>query len=391
MMRDAGRDRGRWRTLVGAAGVVGVVFSPTEAEACETSACRRWHGLTPLRSGFPRDAAIVFEGALHAEVCADEFVKHANVVVRRGDAVVPGTFEVPVELFHELVWYPGAPLEPGDYTLSVEIDNAGLEATLGLTQDETCGPAVYSEVVPFVVLDEVSPAAPAMVAPPTFGTKRRRLDGTWRSLACCPDVVPFAGYASDCVESIGSVSASDCTYFHDFDYLTITTEPFAGGHDSLWLYQLVVDGELVARGLHAMMVRRNDRACAHVEAIHLGTGEVVGSAVVCAPDDLTLGPTAFTPEFELSCNQALACGTESGWDPQACQPYTIGKPPWPASEPLANDALVTRCEPPLPVTMPAYPAPEVAGCGCTQRRAPGWLLVVGLLVRRPRTSRRPAS
>jgi hypothetical protein len=353
-----------------------------EAAACSTGACRRWFGLEPTRAVFPRDAAIVLEGSLHAEVCAPDLREHASVVVRRGDEVVAGTFDAPVSLVHELVWYPEALLEPGDYTLSVTIDNAGLDVPGG----ESCGDDVYSESLAFSVEDAASPTAPIVVPPPVFAGERRRLDGGWRSIACCPGVVPIEGFAGDCEPGIGTAGyAGDCIYFYDFEYLTITTDPFPyeDGHGELWLYQLVVDGELVDRGLHGTRARISHRACAHVEAIHLGSGEVVGSEVACPPDDLVIGPTEHAPEFELTCDQALACGTADGWDPEQCQPYTKGQPPWEPVDPLPDTKIETACEAPAPMTMPVYPADE-GGCGCAQAQPQGLLLVALVLRRRRR-------
>jgi len=369
------------RIAVAAIVVVGLV--PAAAEACETSSCGRWLGLEPARGEFPRDAAIVFSGANHAEVCVAELREHAEVTVRRGGEAVAGSFDVPVSLYSELVWLPAALLDPGGYTLTVTIDNAALDAALGVTPNPSCGPDVYSETIPFLVGSGMSPPAPMVVPPPTFATMRRPLNGSWQSLACCPGVVPIDGIGADCEPGIGpSGDAGDCIYFYDHDYLTISTEPFpsADGHDALWLYQLVVDGALVDRSMRGMSARRSARACAHVEAIHLGTGEAVGSQVVCPPDDLVLGARAHEPLFPLNCSEPLACGTADGWAPDHCQVYTVGEPPFSPGPTRPDTELATHCEAPAPVTMPVYPEPEDAGCGCSLTSRPGPGIVVGMVV-----------
>ena len=363
------------RILLAAALLVNFV---PPAQACETDACRRWRGLDVTRS-FPRDAAIVLESGYHGEVCAAQLRDHAEVVVRRGDMVVPGTFEAPIGLYHQLIWRPDGLLEPGEHTITVMIDNAGL----GLAND-TCGEDVYSETLPFTVSDSMSPPAPVL-APPTFGTTRRYLSGSWQSLACCPGVVPFDGFAPDCEPGIGAKQGGDCIYFYDFDYLTITGEALPAEHSDLYMVQLVVDGEVVDRSLGGTSARRDGRACAHLEAIHLGTGAVIGSEVACPPDDLVLGPRAHEPEFPLKCEQALACGTADGWDPERCQPYVLGEPPFPPGPTLAATNIVTACEAPVPVTTPTYPETD-AGCGCSHAPGSGlaWLLVVLAAPRRRR-------
>lgn len=371
--------------------LVGLV--PATAEACETSNCGRWFGLEPTRDEFPRDAAIVFAGSSHLEVCDADLHAHAEVTVRRGDEVVAGSFTAPVSLHRELVWLPAAPLEPGEYTLTVAIDNAALDAALGVTPDPSCGPDVYGDTIAFLVGSDMSPPAPAVVPPPTFATLRRPLNASWQSLACCPGVAPIAGVGADCQPGIGpSGDAGDCIYFYDYDYLTIASEPFPStdGHDSLWLYQLVVDGAVVDRGMGGMSARRSERACAHVEAIHLGTGEVVGSEVACPPDDLVPGARAHEPEFALRCEQALACGTADGWAPELCQAYVVGEPPFSPGPTRPDTELTTRCEAPAPVTMPVYPEPEPApaGCGCSLRSRPGPGLLVGVVLIALRRRRR---
>lgn len=366
----------RW-ALVTAALVVNFV---PPAQACSTDSCRRWRVLEVTRS-FPRDAAVVLEGSYHREICVEDLRANAEVVVRRGDVVVPGTIDVPVNLYRELIWRPDALLEPGDHTITVTIDNAGIEASLGVPNN-MCGEDVYSETLPFSVYESmiVTPEVltPEVLAPPTFGTERRRLNGDWRSIACCPGVTPIDGIGSDCEPGIGSSGyAGDCIYFYDFDYLTITGAPLPLQYGFLYMYQLVVEGEVVDRGLGGTWARHTGRGCAHLEAIHLGTGEVIGSEVVCPPEDLVRGARPHEPEFALTCEQALACGTEDGWDPARCQPYVVGEPPFPPGPTRAETRIETACEAPVPVTTPMYPETD-AGCGCTH--APGfgfvWLPVL---------------
>ena len=379
------------RVLLAAIGLIGLgVFgTPAAAAACETDSCQRWLGLEPVLSTFPRDAAIVLEGSRHPEVCAEGLPAHVQVVVRSGDTVVPGDFEAPVGLLRALVWRPDDALDPGEYAMTVKVDNAALEALAGVPAQSDCGPDVYEETIAFTVGSETS-ERPSLVPPPVFKIQTRPLAGDWRSLACCPGIVPFEGFSSDCRPTIGSSGGGDCIYFHDFNYLEISTvqAPLAPG--GVYLYQLVVDGELVGRGLNGASIWRNHRACAHVEAIHLGTGEVFGSEVVCPPDELEIGPTEHVPDSPLACEQALACGTDDGWDPNKCEPYVVGEPPGPPTAPMADAMLETMCEAPTPATMPEYPSPPGQGCGCTQATGTGpLLLVVGLLLRRRRPPRPP--
>lgn len=371
--------------------VAGLV--PAVADACSTSDCYRWTWLETTRVSYPRDAAITLSGSPIRQVCSEDLRRFASVVVRRGDEVVPGSFELPVGLIRGLVWYPDEPLAPDVYAMTVEVDNAALDVLLGVPEHPfgQCQPDAFIQDLEFTVVDEPSPSAP-VVPPPRFEIESRWHDTSFKSLACCAGSEPFEAIGGDCERTLYGF---DCTYLYDYDYLTVSsaTFPSTDEYDGLWLYQLVVDGEVVARGTTPLAVRHNERACAHLEAIHFGTGEVVASEAVCPPAELAVGPTTHAPQDEPTC-ALLACGTDDRWEPENCQAYDGVNPPFEPAPPMPSETLTTRCDAPQPAAMPIYPelpdVPEIRdrGCGCASTPTPGpWVIVIAGLLRRRRRAR----
>jgi len=167
-------------------------------------------------------------------------------------AKVAAARELPVGLIRGLVWYPGEPLAPGVYAMTIEVDNAALDQLLGVPEDPfgPCQPDAFVQDLEFTVVDEPSPSAP-VVPPPSFEIETRWHDTSFRSLACCAGTEPFEAIGGDCERTIYGL---DCTYLYDYDYLTVQSETFPSTDEykGLWLYQLVSE--------HARTSRRSTSA-----------------------------------------------------------------------------------------------------------------------------------
>lgn len=116
-----------------------------------------------------------------------------------------------------------------------------------------------------------------------------------------------------------------------FMQLTITGTPAAGAaKEQQVLYVLSGDGLIKEFGFAPMFGASQLTAprCVAIDAIDLGTGEVVVGAPECFGEDVKaqLGPQALDPEASLDCAPQVCAVDQGGfqWDLEMCAPYSGG-------------------------------------------------------------------
>lgn len=371
--------------LLAAVGLVGL--GAREARACSFSPCLyesprveaiALHTASPV----PRDGAFVFlTDQEESPTCLDELAPNLTIAVSRGGEPVPGEVVQLAALPTALIWRPAALLDAGaTYQVRVTVENDGL----GPEEDGfggVCGPSQLLAPFTLTVGDGLA-GAPEVVAP-AFVAASTSLFTSLIGVACCPGVIPWYEDGG-CEPEIywDFDDPNGCGFVSGFTELQIGALPtplaLPIGHQ--FVHQLVVDGEVVARTLGSgpVYASRRTAACARLERIHLGTGEVASSAEVCPSAELaaTLGPVALDPM--LRCDDGQRCATDDYTWGAECVDHDPDAPPFALAWPY-DTVLDVRC-PDASVPTDSGPAlDEGAGCGCSSRVELGGALLLLLL------------
>jgi len=331
---------------------------------------------------------LVFAGG-SSNSCVDDLWPHVVVNVRRGGRAVDGRIDIPGGT-GLLVFRPDEPWIGGErYDVRVSIDNAGIggEASWIATQEECDLPAEVE--LSFVAATEVSPPLP--IPSPPVNISATRIVDDLEVLACCPGVTPVDDGTAGCDWEYSWPQPGDCAYLYEETFVSISAE-LPDPPDLLRgqvLYQLVVDGDLVAREAEFLWlwVSRAAPACAWIESIHLGTGETQRSIEACTPAELAATLGAHLRDVELQCDAPMLCGSSYEWSADACTPYDQDLPPTPPLLPSRDWAIETECE---AIEIPGGIRPQRRSSGCSCASTPtapplfGILALLGLARRRRR-------
>lgn len=362
------------RTLVRIAAlstIVALAAAPRVAAACSFEACggEAWSSITPVIGDvLPTDGVIVLHGGAPGS-CLDGLWPHVVVDVRRGAARVAGKIDV-VGGTGLLIFRPDAPWVGGErHDVRVRIDNASLG---GDELDVVCSSPAVAEFS-FMAANEPSP--PLEAPPPPSNEAFTITLEDLASLACCPGVTPSDDGTAGCFWELEWPQPGDCAYLHEETFVRLMVdlpEPPSLLRGQV-LHQLVVDGALVDRRVEFARLygSRAAPACAHVESIHLGTGETQRSAEVCTPAEVaaTLGIHLRDVAAELHCDAPVVCAADGEWSPSACEPYDLDAPPAAPELPASwrTDTLETECE---ALTIPGGRRPLRHSCGCASDPTP---------------------
>lgn len=373
---------------------------PQAAEACSYDPCyysKRWNGVV-LRttSPVPRDGAFTFLSGAGSPSCLEDLAPNVSIRVTLAGVPVPGALVQLAGLDQLLIWRPDELLAPdAKYELEVAVDNEGLPVDESF--EGPCAPSLVVDRFTLTTSSELSEVPP--LAPPTASIETYTVDQDFRGVACCPGVVPQYGDPGGCYVSVFweySGAPNDCAYLYERTSLryAAAAHAVAPAVGDQFVYQLVIDGEVVARSLAApgLDVLHDTTACAHVEALHLGTGALVASSERCpsAEQAAIIGPHPLDLAGAFGCAEPQVCGEDDGWG-EACVPLDPQNPP-PLSPP-GPSPLEFGC-PAAEVALDSSgdtEGPEIPeqGCKCTGGGLDGSVLglALGFLVRRRRGRR----
>ena len=400
------------------------IASP-DARACSWNPCyfgsQRIASITLLTDGpVPTDGALVFATDQEiSPICLAELIPKLSLAVTRDGLPVPGALVQLDGLLDFLIWRPGESLDPGTtYEIAITFDNSSFMVSQPNeldTSDEICGPELL--LAAFSLTTGDGPAAPQPPPAPSLTATSLILDDTLLGLACCPDISPeYEGGACYPDVSWDSEDPNGCGFIHGYTGLDVHAElpapsPALTGQ---FAHQIVIDGTPVARTLTdvSLDALRRTTACARVERIQLGTGEVVTSAETCPTPEVAakLGPVALDPQ--LRCTDGQTCAeNQYTWtnhctlhDPATATPPADWPPETEIHAVCPDAELPVDSGPPPDETTPTSSAEDgttdetgpgedpdavESSCACTATGSPTALLPLPLLLalRRRRSPR----
>lgn len=406
--------------------------SPRLADACCAAVpcpkTARWRALHLLNEDpLPRDGVLLFSGFTDSRQCIDALEPFIKIEVRRGDVAIVGSAQLADGRGGNFIWRPAVPWEPGQYHLSIKIDNDAIgppdsgEETLGCPADcPDPGVVVFDE--DFVVGPEFSPPIPVLPVP-QLSLDVQPIDDRMSDLACCPGLAPTA-------ECCGGVPCwpewelGACAPIYERRRMAIAVPPHPVPSElaGQLLYELRAGGEPIGRAFDptrlAEFGSRSTPDCIELVALHLGSGEIVMSNKTCPDEQISsaLGVHLYRIFDELACADPVLCGTgDLEWDPNACTlydplalppppvfdeptfdaPCPIAQGPWLSPEP-ASEPTTSATGPDDPGTSGAPDSATAGGDvlvdhGCTCNEPPGSALAIPLLAPLFLRRRRPAA
>lgn len=281
-----------------------------------------WTEVTLMSAGpIPADGVLVLQGEWRGAQPEPETVV---LTVSVDDVPLAGSVEAS-DLFGVLVWRPDTAWTPGaTYTITGTATNAEgdgdcVQPSLPIAGEVTIDEQPGEPLVP-VDVDAVQ----MLTMVPTVSLE---------TLACCAGASPSI--------NDGNCDGNDSVDFEPgqcapvsgigFMQLTITGTPAAGAaKEQQVLYVLSGDGLIKEFGFAPMFGASQLTApqCVAIDAIDLGTGEVVVGAPECFGEDVKaqLGPQALDPEASLDCAPQVCAVDQGGfqWDLEMCAPYSGG-------------------------------------------------------------------
>ncbi len=343
-------------------------------------------------------SALVFDVDTGGSLCVDSIAPHVELAVSLDGVEVGGAF---TWLGGDtLVWRPQEPLPSGAEGIArIVVDNAALGPTNGESGfgEGPCGPELLEVELPFTVAGDASSPLPAL-PPPLVELRTRPMDRSFAGITCCPGIVPLY-QDGDCVGGVYWEEEGGCAHLYEETrfYGSGPAQALPASVEKQVWYQLYADDVPVAGGrdARALYFQRKGGACATLEAIHLGTGEVVTSAAACLSpaEAASLGPHALALD-DITCPESQICSDD--WSPETCAP--LDPENFPPPPPLTGDTkLSPDCGGPggssswVEIDVEAEESEDddgasggaddndEVGCGCRQG-SPGSLVWLGFVV-----------